>query len=183
MTGDGPRSPGHVVLVGMMGVGKSTVGRRLAASMARPFHDSDDEVVARAGRPVAEIFATDGEPAFRALEATVMADLLVDPEPAVIAAAGGAVLDPTTRASLRGAGTVVWLRAPVDVLVDRTAGGTHRPALADDPRAALVRMESDRADVYASVADLVIDTDATVDDVVGTIRRAVEATSAGTVSR
>lgn len=152
-----PSSPGHVVLIGMMGVGKSTVGRRVAHQLHRPFLDSDDEVAARAGRSVADIFATDGEAAFRVLEAEVMADLLSSPTPSVIAAAGGSVLDAGTRARLRECGTVVWMRAPVEVLVDRTSQGTHRPALATDPRATLVRMEADRDALYREVADLTVD--------------------------
>ena len=171
------RAAGHVVLVGMMGVGKSTVGRRLASALELPFVDSDDELVARTGRTVAEIFAADGEPAFRVLEAEVMADLLASDRATVIAAAGGAVLAPATRAWLRERSTVVWLRAPVDVLVERTSGGTHRPALADDPRATLERMEDDRSAVYAEVADVVIDADrpvaAVVDAIVVALRSVV----------
>lgn len=170
--GSGPSR--HVVLVGMMGVGKSTVGRSLGAAMSWPFVDSDDEVVARAGRPVAEIFATDGEAAFRVLEATVLGDLLADPRPSVIAAAGGAVLDPATRERLRESATVVWLRAPVDVLVGRTATGTHRPALADDPHGTLSRMESERTSVYESVADVVVDADRPIVDVVAAILSSIE---------
>lgn len=165
----------HVVLVGMMGVGKSTVGRRVAERLDRPFRDSDEEIVARSGRAVAEIFSADGEAAFRVIEASVMADLLREERPTVIAAAGGSVLDPGTRALLGGPGTtVVWLRAPVDVLVDRTATGTHRPALADDPRAALEGMEADRRAIYTEVADIVIDADASIDEVVDAIVRSVE---------
>lgn len=97
----------HLVLIGMMGVGKSTVGRALARALGRPFLDSDDAVEARSGRTVADIFAADGEAAFRAVEAEVMAALLDDPRPSVIAAAGGSVLDAGTRERLRSAGTVV----------------------------------------------------------------------------
>ena len=163
----------HVVLVGMMGTGKSTIGRRVADVLHRPFIDSDDEVVARAGRPVAELFATDGEEAFRRIEAEVMADLLSSPTPAVIAAAGGSVLDPGTRARIRQAGTVVWMRAPVDVLVGRTGSGTHRPALEHDPRATLTQMESDRAPLYDEISDLVVDSSAPVETVVEAVVDAV----------
>lgn len=163
----------HVVLVGMMGVGKSTVGRALARAMDRTFCDSDDEIVARTGRSVAEIFAADGEPAFRALEIEVMADLLDRDEPSVIAAAGGAVLAEATRQRLRRAGTVVWLSAPVQTLVDRTASGAHRPALADDPAGTLTRLSAERDALYAEVADLRIDATDSVDVVVDAVLAAL----------
>ncbi|MEJ6512533.1 MAG: shikimate kinase [Actinomycetota bacterium] len=166
-------SSAHIVLIGMMGVGKSTVGRRVAKELSRPFVDSDDEIVARTGRAVTEIFATEGEPAFRVIEAEVMADLLGSPIPSVIAAAGGSVLSETTRSALRESGTVVWMRAPVDVLVGRTSRGTHRPALANDPRATLTQMESDRASLYSEVADLTVDCTAPISDVVSSIVRSV----------
>ena len=163
----------HIVLIGMMGVGKSTVGRRVAKELSRPFVDSDDEVVARTGRAVTEIFATDGEAAFRDIEAEAMADLLASPVPSVIAAAGGSVLISSTRDRLRESGTVVWMRAPVDVLVGRTSRGTHRPALANDPRATLTQMETDREALYGEVADITVDCTAPIAAVVGTIVRSV----------
>jgi len=163
----------HIVLIGMMGVGKSTVGRRVAKELSRPFVDSDDEVVSRTGRAVSEIFATDGEQAFRRIEAEVMADLLSSSTPSVIAAAGGSVLSAETRARLRKSGTVVWMRAPVDVLVDRTSRGTHRPALADDPRTTLTQMETDRESLYGEVADLTVDSTAPIASVVSVIIRSV----------
>lgn len=163
----------HIVLIGMMGVGKSTVGRRVARELSRPFVDSDDEVVARTGRAVTEIFATDGEAAFRDIEAEAMADLLASPVPSVIAAAGGSVLSASTRDRLRESGTVVWMRAPVDVLVGRTSRGTHRPALANDPRATLTQMETDRVALYSEVADITVDCTAPIAAVVGTIVRSV----------
>lgn len=163
----------HIVLIGMMGVGKSTVGRRVAKELSRPFVDSDDEVVARTGRAVTEIFATDGEAAFRDIEVEAMADLLASPVPSVIAAAGGSVLSSSTRDRLRESGTVVWMRAPVDVLVGRTSRGTHRPALANDPRATLTQMETDRVALYSEVADITVDCTAPIAAVVGTIVRSV----------
>jgi len=168
----------HIVLIGMMGVGKSTVGRRVAKELTRPFVDSDDEVVARTGRAVTEIFATDGEPAFRVIEEEVMANLLASPTPSVIAAAGGSVLSSATRARLRESGTVVWMRAPVDVLVGRTSRGTHRPALANDPRATLTQMETDRESLYSEVADITVDCTAPIATVVSAIVRSVAEGSA-----
>ncbi len=163
----------HIVLIGMMGVGKSTVGRRVARELSRSFVDSDDEVVARTGRAVTEIFATDGEAAFRDIEAEVMAELLASPVPSVIAAAGGSVLNSSTRARLRESGTVVWMRAPVDVLVGRTSRGTHRPALANNPRATLTQMETDREALYGEVADITVDCTAPIAAVVRTIVQSV----------
>jgi len=163
-----------VVLVGMMGVGKTTVGRRIAAALDRPFADSDAVIEARTGRTVREIFEDDGEPAFREIEAEVLAEAIDAGEPAVIAAAGGVVLDPRNRELLTRAGTVVWLRAPVEVLVGRVTRGDHRPLLADDPGGTLHRMEEDRTALYAEVADAVVDSsqppDAVVDAVLSVVR-------------
>jgi shikimate kinase len=165
--------PGHVVLVGMMGVGKTTVGRRLAAALDRPFADSDAVIEARTGRTVREIFDTDGERAFRVLEAGVLADAVGAEEPAVIAAAGGVVLDAANRELLGRAGTVVWLRAPVEVLVDRVATGDHRPLLAEDPAGTLDRMEEHRSALYAEVADVVVDASLPVAEVVAEVLDAI----------
>lgn len=146
-----------VVLVGLMGSGKSTVGKRVASALGVPFTDSDAEIERRSGCSVAELFADRGEPAFRALEAELVAEL-VEGGPAVIATGGGAVLDPATRAALLGA-TVVWLRATPAVLVHRIADDGTRPLLADDPRGTLQRLASERDPLYREVADAVVDVD------------------------
>jgi shikimate kinase len=153
------RSAEHVVLVGMMGSGKTTVGRALARRLHRPFVDSDAKVEGRTGRTVREIFEAEGEPAFRRHERVALLDAVASPVPAVIAAAGGVVLDPANRVSLRSAGTVVWLRAPVAVLGRRVASGDHRPLLRDDPEAVLARLGLEREPLYLEVADHVIDVD------------------------
>lgn len=160
MTGTSARSaePGrHVVLVGLMGSGKSTVGRLLAERLGRPFLDSDEQVERQTGRTVREIFEADGEPAFRRLEAEALAQAVACEVPAVIAAAGGVVLDADNRRLLRGAGTVVWLHAEPEVLVDRAADGAHRPLLAADPAGVLRRMDVERRHLYQAVADEVVD--------------------------
>lgn len=166
--------PTHIVLIGMMGVGKSTVGRRLAKNLDRPFLDSDDEVVRRTGRQVADIFTVDGEDAFRDIEASVMLDLLASESPSVIAAAGGSILRSETRESMKRSATVIWMRAPIDVLVGRTSRGTHRPALANDPLGTLTKMESDRQSIYAEVADAIVDCTQPISGVIDSILTAVE---------
>lgn len=166
--------PTHIVLIGMMGVGKSTVGRRLAKNLDRPFLDSDDEVVRRTGRQVADIFTVDGEDAFRDIEASVMLDLLGSESPSVIAAAGGSILRSETRESMKRSATVIWMRAPIDVLVGRTSRGTHRPALANDPVGTLTKMESDRQSIYAEVADAIVDCTQPISGVIDSILTAVE---------
>lgn len=146
----------HLVLVGMMGSGKTTVGRRVAARLGRRLRDSDAEVEARTGRTVREIFETDGEPAFRAEEARALAEALDDPEPAVVAAAGGVVLDPANRDRLRAGGTVVWLEASPEDLARRVGSRNHRPLLGDDPLTALRRLDGERRALYEEVADHVV---------------------------
>lgn len=149
----------HVVLIGMMGAGKTTVGRLVAERLGRPFRDSDQAIETRTGKTVAEIFAAEGEPAFRAVESEVLREMLASSEPAVIAAAGGAVIDPANRAALREAGTVIWLRAAPAVLAGRVRPGGHRPLLADDPAGALARLSAEREELYRETAHVVVDVD------------------------
>ena len=158
---------GHLVLVGLMGVGKTTVGRRCAKRLHRPFVDTDELVVAAAGVPFDELWALEGEPGFRARERVAVADAAASPEPLVIACGGGAVLDPDNRRVLLGAGFVVWLEAPSAVLVSRLAGDDSRPLLAGGDRAAtLTRLGDVRAPAYEAAAHVTIATDGlSVDDV------------------
>jgi shikimate kinase len=121
-------------------------------------------VEARTGRTVAAIFAEEGEPAFRAEEAAVLAEAMASINPAVIAAAGGTVLDPRNRRLLAGAGLVVWLRAEPRVLAQRVHAGDHRPLLAHDPEGSLARLAAERAPFYAELAGLVVDVDHTTVD-------------------
>ncbi len=163
----------HLVLVGLMGAGKSTVARALADRLGRRLVDTDSVIEARTGRTVREIFADDGEPAFRDLEAQMLADALADPEPTVIAAAGGVVLRDENRAALRSSGArVVWLAADPAVLLDRVRAGGHRPALDADPAGTLRRMHETREPLYREVADLIVSVDGrSVGDVVEAILR------------
>jgi shikimate kinase len=151
---------GHIVLVGLMGSGKTTVGQLLAGRLHRPFFDSDAMVEARTGRTVREIFETDGEAAYRPLETDALLEALSSPEPAVVAAAGGVVLSPVNRQALREhAARVVWLRADPSLLVERALRQDHRPLLEQDPAGTLLRMAADRTSLYMDVADEVIEVD------------------------
>ena len=150
----------HLVLVGLMGVGKTTVGMRLAERLGWPLLDSDAEVEARTGRTVREIFETDGEPAYRVLEADALRDALDAPGHSVVAAAGGVVLAAANRRLLERPNlSVVWLRADPATLVARAASGDHRPLLANDPAGVLAKMAVDREPLYREVADVVVEVD------------------------
>ena len=149
--------PGRtIVLVGLMGAGKSCIGKRLAAWLQRPFIDADTEIEAAAGCTVAEIFARHGEAGFREGERRVVARLLEGP-PHVLAVGGGAFMNEATRERIRAGGVSVWLRADLDLLVKRTSGRDHRPLLRQgDPRAVLARLIEMRHPVYAQ-ADITVD--------------------------
>jgi shikimate kinase len=150
----------HLVLVGMMGVGKSTVGRLVAAELDRPLFDSDEMIEQRTGRTVREIWASDGEPAFRSLETETLVEALAQEEPSVIAAAGGVVLSEHNRRALHTADAhVVWLLADVEILADRVRHAGHRPLLDDDPEATLRRLYEVRAPLYQEVADAIVSVD------------------------
>lgn len=145
-----------LVLVGMMGAGKTSVGRRVAKVLGAPFQDSDHEIEAAAGMTVADLFARFGEPAFRDGERRVVERLLAE-APAVIATGGGAFIEPQTRAVIRAAATSVWLRADLDLLWERVRGRTGRPLLdRPDPKGALAEIDARRRPVYAE-ADVVVD--------------------------
>jgi len=143
----------------MMGAGKSTVGLALARRLGWEYLDSDEQVVLRTGRTVPELFAERGEAAFRAEERRALEEAVATEGPAVVSVAGGAVVDPDNRATIRAAGTVVWLRAAVDTLADRVGAGHGRPLLGDDPAGALTRLYEERRPLYAGLADIVVDVD------------------------
>jgi len=149
----------RLVLVGMMGAGKTTVGRELAARLGWRFYDSDEMVEASTGSTVPELFAARGESAFRAEEARVLAEALTGDGGAVVSAAGGVVLDPDNRRLLATADAVVWLRADPATLAVRVGSGDGRPLLEDDPAATLVRLDAVRRPLYGEVADVVVDVD------------------------
>jgi len=164
----------HIVLIGMMGAGKTTVGSRLARALDRPFIDSDVQVEHRTARTVREIFETDGEAAYRSLESEVLAEALASEEPAVIAAAGGTILDANNRRRMRDFGTVVFLEAKPADLVGRVGGQDHRPLLRDDPAGVLTEMDHVRRHLYEETADFVVDvSEQGPDDVVQEILKLV----------
>lgn len=151
--------PDRILLVGMMGAGKTTVGRLLAARLGWRYLDSDEQIEATTGRTVREIFEDEGEPAFRKLETEALRTALADQERCVVAVAGGAVLAQENQELLRDAGFVVWLRAEPSVLTRRAVTGDHRPLLADDPSGVIRRLLAQREPIYAALADVVVDVD------------------------
>ncbi len=151
--------PRTVALVGLMGAGKTTVGRRLARELGVPFADADTEIKAAAGRSIEEIFAEHGECDFRRGERQVIARLLDGPVH-VLATGGGAFIDPRTRALMKEKAISVWLRAPLDVLMKRVSKRNDRPLLKeDDPEAVMRRLMDERYPIYAE-ADLMVESSA-----------------------
>jgi shikimate kinase len=161
-----------LVLVGMMGAGKTSVGRRLASTLGVPFRDADVEIEAAAGCTINEIFERFGEPAFRSGERKVIARLLSDP-PHVLAAGGGAFIDVETRERIKERAISIWLRAPLELLIQRVLRKDTRPLLrTNDSRATLERLLRDREPIYAQ-ADIVVESDEGPHDVV--VKRIVTA--------
>jgi shikimate kinase len=149
----------HLVLVGLMGVGKTTVGRLCATRLGRAFVDTDGLVVAAAGIPFADLWADEGESGFRARERTAVRDAAASPDALVIACGGGAVLDADNRTALRETGFVVWLDAPAEALAARLGPDDSRPLLAGGDRTAtLTRLADVRAAAYDAAADVRIET-------------------------
>jgi shikimate kinase len=147
-----------IVLVGMPGSGKSTVGRQLARRLAFPFVDSDHVIEQRAGCSIPEYFAREGEAAFRDLEESVIADLTQRPS-GVIATGGGAVLRPANRERLRAAGQVIYLRSTPEEVFRRVRHDANRPLLqVADPLARLRQMYEERDPIYRETAHFVIET-------------------------
>ena len=165
----------HLVLVGMMGAGKSSVGRRIARQLGWRHVDADKRIERITGRTIADIFADDGEAAFRTIEHDVLERLLRVPGRTVVSTGGGAVLSPANCALMRERGTVVWLRARPETLLERVGKGQGRPLLADDPAAALRRIAAEREHAYANAAHVVVDVDGcSADQVADAVLAALE---------
>jgi shikimate kinase len=175
--------PRTVALVGLMGAGKSAIGRRLAHRLGLPFVDADDEIERAAGCSISEFFERFGETEFRNGERRVIARLL-EGAPHVLSTGGGAYIDLETRALMRERALTVWLRADLDVLFDRVKKRTHRPLLRQgDPREILNRLMEQRYPIYAE-ADLVVEStaqpaDRTTEQVIDALRRHLSPESAG----
>ena len=172
-----------VVLVGMMGSGKSSIGRRLATRLAMPFVDADTEIEQAAGMTIPEIFEQHGEPYFRAGEARVIARLL-DHGPQVLATGGGAFMNGDTRAVIRQKGVSIWLKAELDVLMKRIKRRSDRPLLkSGDPAATLTALIAERYPVYAEADFTVLSRDvpheAIVDEIIAALHQRIAGSGGG----
>lgn len=164
-----------VVLIGMMGAGKTAVGTQLARLLGVPFVDSDDEIVRAANRTIPEIFEREGEPFFREKEAQVIGRLLRG-APCVLSTGGGAFMSDLNRRQIGELGLSVWLRADLDLLWQRVRHKSHRPLLRTaDPRATLAALHTARTPVYA-LADVVVDAEPqlSVEDMARKVLKALE---------
>jgi shikimate kinase len=148
-----------IALIGLMGAGKSTVGKLVASELQLGFMDVDEAIVEQTGATVRQLWEAGGEAAYRVLESRIVLETLAAPNPQVLATPGGAVLDPAVRRALEPA-FVVWLRADPEVLATRLEEDSHRPLLRDDPAGVLRRMADERSEIYRNLADLTADVDA-----------------------
>jgi shikimate kinase len=156
--GAGAFVPGSIFLVGMMGAGKTSVGKVLARHLGKTFHDSDLVIETRTGVKIPVVFELEGEAGFRAREAAVIAELTALKD-IVLATGGGVVLDPRNRQLLKANGTVVYLRASVNDLWNRTRHDRNRPLLrTTDPHARLCELHAQRDPLYREVADITMET-------------------------
>jgi 3-dehydroquinate synthase len=148
----------NVYLVGLMGAGKTTVGRALAKKLNKTFIDSDHEIEARTGASISLIFEIEGEEGFRQREMEVIRDLTAQQD-IVLATGGGAILKPENREYLKSRGTVIYLRASVNSILQRTSHDKSRPLLQTaDPRKKIEQLSQERDPLYREVADLIIET-------------------------
>jgi shikimate kinase len=149
----------RILLIGMMGAGKTTAGRLTAQALGWGYLDSDAEVEAATGLTVPELFARDGETVFRDAEARALQLACASTGEVVVSVAGGAVLRAENRELIKSCGIVVWLRARPETLAARVGSGAGRPLLDTDPATALRQLDDVRRPLYAELADLVIDVD------------------------
>ena len=168
--------PGNIYLVGLMGAGKTSVGRVLARRLRKTFIDSDHEIERRTGVRIPVIFEIEGEAGFRRREAAVMQELVREAD-IVLATGGGAVLDPVTRQALHASGTVIYLRADPRELWLRTRHDRNRPLLrTSDPLARLEELHAQRDPLYCETAHLIVDTGSqAIRSLVGRIERELRA--------
>ncbi len=174
MTSDPKHPDKPIVLVGLMGAGKTCIGRRLATHYGLPFTDADEEIAKAAGCSVEDIFELYGEKAFRDGEKRVIGRLLGE-GPRVLATGGGAFMDPEIRGRIKENAISVWLRADLEILIERTARRDDRPLLKNgDPRAVLGSLIDERYPVYAG-ADIVVDSDdVPPEETIAKVRQAIK---------
>lgn len=160
MSEPSPAPPRNLVLIGFMGCGKTTVGRKLQQLLGYPFLDTDHLIEDRAGKPITGIFADQGEAAFREMETGALRELATEPnERRIIATGGGIVVRPENRELLRGLGFVVWLRAPVDTILQRVSRNQERPLLhTGNPRERVMALLAERTPLYQETAHLEVET-------------------------
>ena len=171
--------PCRVLLVGMMGSGKSTIGRLLADATGWPYADNDELVQRAHGANPRRLLAERGEAAMRRAESDALTAGLALPAPAIVGVAAGVILEEADREALTDGGIVVWLRATADALAERAAGAEHRPWLDADPVAWMTATLAEREPLYAAVADHVVETDAMPPEtIVGELLDWLEAASA-----
>ena len=154
-----PAGTDRVVLVGMMGSGKTTVGAILAERLGWPFHDNDSMLRTLFGANPRELLEAGGEAAMHSAEVTALLAALARPTPSVLAAAGGTIVDAAARSEMAAAGLVVWLRVTAETVEERSAGGAHRPWPAGDRTGWIERAVREREGLYAEVADVILDAD------------------------
>jgi shikimate kinase len=148
----------NIFLIGLMGAGKTTIGRQIASELSLDFYDSDHEIEKRTGVSITHIFDIEGEVGFRKRETAVL-DELTEKKGIVLATGGGAILKPENRQFLMSRGTTIYLYADIETLVERTAKDRNRPLLqTDDPRAKLQELLDIRDPLYRETADIIIDT-------------------------
>jgi len=181
MNASTPLNRRTIALVGLMGVGKSTIGRRLAVALGMPFHDADAEIETAAGRSVSEIFASFGEVAFRDGERRVIARLLDGP-PHVLATGGGALTHPETRDLIRSKAVSIWLKADLEVLARRLGRRDSRPLLVGKEPLAVFREQAAAREPLFAAADIVVETgvaahQASVDEVIKALKAHLASTS------
>ena len=167
----------RVILVGMMGSGKSTIGRLLSEATGWPYVDNDELVLRSHGSTPRQLLAERGEAAMRAAESSALALGLEVPEPAIIGAAAGTILDARDRDRMQDGGIVVWLTAASSVLAERAAGSEHRPWLEGDAESWMREAAAERDPLYGSVADMTLDTGSSPpEELVTELRRQLEST-------
>lgn|SRR5688572_10524777 len=151
--------PCRVTLIGMMGSGKTTIGQLLSGATGWPYVDNDALVQRHHGQTSREILASEGEEKLRAAEGAALLLGLDLPPPVILGVAAGTILDPANRRALEAGGVVVWLRAGTEALVGRAMDAAHRPFVDDAGKAWMADAVAEREPLYASIADLVVDTD------------------------